>query len=156
LPLRFPGSTTAYSKIMEMTDAELLAKAAVWAAESEQCSGEAFNITNGDFNRWENIWPQLAHFFKMEYAPPQHLPLTKFMSDKEPVWNALVKKYNLLDYSFHDAAAWPFGEAVFNLEYDVMSDTTKSRRYGFHEYVDTEEMLFRLFTQFQKMRFIPS
>jgi hypothetical protein len=37
-----------------------------------------------------------------------------------------------------------------------MSDTTKSRRYGFLEWVDTEEMLFRLFTQFQKMRFIPA
>src|SRR5260221_7032389 len=46
-------------------------------------------------------------------------------------------------------------EAIFNLEYDIMSDTTKSRRFGFHEWVDTEEMLFRLFTQFQKMRFIP-
>jgi hypothetical protein len=37
-----------------------------------------------------------------------------------------------------------------------MSDTTKSRRYGFLEWVDTKEMLFRLFTQFQKMRFIPA
>jgi nucleoside-diphosphate-sugar epimerase len=156
LPLRFPGSTVAYGKIMEMTDAELLAKAVVWAAENDRCNGQAFNITNGDFNRWENIWPQLAEFFKMEYAPPQHLPLTQFMSDKEPVWNALVKKHGLLDYSFHDAAAWPFGEAVFNLEYDIMSDTNKSRQFGFHEWVDTEEMLFRLLTRFQKMRFITS
>jgi hypothetical protein len=37
-----------------------------------------------------------------------------------------------------------------------MSDTTKSRQYGFHEWMDTEEMLFRLFAQFQKMRFIPT
>jgi hypothetical protein len=51
--------------------------------------------------------------------PPQRLPLTTFMSDKEPVWKALVKKHNLLEYTFHDAAAWPFGEAVFNLGYDV-------------------------------------
>lgn len=156
LPLRFPGSAAAYRTVMEMTDAELLAKAIVWAGENDGCDGQAFNITNGDFNRWENIWAQLAEFFKMEYAPPQHLPLTQFMSDKEPVWKALVKKYNLLDYSFRDAAAWPFGEAVFNLEYDIMSDTNKSRQFGFHDWVDTEEMLFRLFTQFQKMRFIPA
>jgi hypothetical protein len=37
-----------------------------------------------------------------------------------------------------------------------MADTTKSRRFGFHDWVDTEEMLLRLFAQFQKMRFIPS
>jgi nucleoside-diphosphate-sugar epimerase len=155
LPLRFPGSTAAYSTVMEMTDAVLLAKAIVWAGENDLCDGQAFNITNGDFNRWENIWPRLAEFFQMEYAPPQRFPLAKFMSDKEPVWNALVKKYQLLDYTFQEAVAWPFGEAIFNLGYDVMSDTTKSRRFGFREWVDTEEMLFRLFDQFQKMRFIP-
>ncbi len=107
LPLRFPGSTTAYRAVMEMTDAELLAKAVVWAGGNDRCDGQAFNITNGDFNRWENIWPKLAEFFKMEYAPPQHLPLTQFMSDKEPLWKALVKKHRLLDYSFQDAAAPP-------------------------------------------------
>jgi len=31
------------------------------------------------------------------------------MSDKEPVWKNLIKKHNLLDYSFQEAAAWPFG-----------------------------------------------
>jgi nucleoside-diphosphate-sugar epimerase len=156
LPLRFPGSIAAYRAVMEMTDAELLAKAIVWAGESDSCDGHAFNITNGDFNRWENIWPRLAEFFKMEYAPPQRFPLAQFMSDKEPLWKTLVKKYDLLDYSFQEAAAWPFGEAIFNLDYDVMSDTTKARRFGFHDCVDTEEMLLRLFTRFQKMRFIPS
>jgi nucleoside-diphosphate-sugar epimerase len=156
LPFRFPGSMAAYQAIMEMTDAELLAKAMVWAGENDRCDGQAFNITNGDFNRWENIWPQLARFFNLEYAPPQRLPLTEFMSDKESVWKAIVKKHGLLDYAFHEAAAWPFGEAIFNLGYDVMSDTTKSRRFGFLEWVDTEEMLVRLFTQFQRIRFIPS
>jgi nucleoside-diphosphate-sugar epimerase len=156
LPLRFPGSTAAYRAVMEMTDAELLAKAIVWAGDDDRCDGQAFNITNGDFNRWENIWPGLAEFFKIEYAPPQRFPLAQFMSDKEPVWKTLVKKHGLLDYSFQEAAAWPFAEAVFNLGYDIMSDTNKARRFGFCEWVDTEEMLLRLFTQFQKMRFIPS
>jgi hypothetical protein len=78
------------------------------------------------------------------------------MSDKGAIWQSLVKQHGLLDYSFDTAVSWPFAEAVFNIEYNVMSDTTKSRRYGFLEWVDTEEMLFRLFTQFQKMRFIPA
>jgi nucleoside-diphosphate-sugar epimerase len=155
LPFRFPGSTTAYRAVMEMTDAELLAKAMVWAAENERCDGQAFNITNGDFNRWEHIWPRLAEFFRIDYAPPQRLPLTQFMSDKEAVWKALIQKHGLLEYSFQEAAAWPFGEAIFNIGYDVMSDTTKSRQYGFYEWVDTEEMLLRLLARFQEMRFIP-
>ncbi len=155
LPLRYPGSDKSYGALMEMTDADLLAKAMVWAGESERCDGQAFNITNGDLNRWRHVWPKLAEFFGMRYAPPQRFPLTQFMSDKAPIWDAMVKKYGLLDYSFRDAASWPFGEAVFNIDYDVISDTTKSRRFGFHEAVDTEEMLLRLFAQFQSMRFIP-
>jgi len=155
LPFRFPGSPKTYLTIMEMTDAELLAKAAVWAGVTDQCDGQAFNITNGDFNRWTNLWPRLADYFKLDYAPPQRLPLTQFMSDKDQLWNRLVKKHGLLEYTFQQAVSWPFGEAIFNIEYDIMSDTTKSRCYGFLEWVDTEEMLYRLFDQFQKMRFIP-
>jgi len=56
--------------LMEMTDAELLAKAMVWAGVNERCDGQAFNITNGDFNRWENVWPRLAEFFKLLRSPP--------------------------------------------------------------------------------------
>jgi nucleoside-diphosphate-sugar epimerase len=156
LPLRFPGSSDAYRALMEMTDAELLAKASVWAGENDHCDSNAFNITNGDFNRWENIWPRIAEYFKIEYAPPQRFPLAQFMSDKDVVWNRLVKRHDLLNYSFQEAASWPFAEAIFNLEYDVMSDTTKARRFGFYECVETEEMLLRLFDQFQKIRFIPS
>lgn len=156
LPLRYPGSPDAYRAVMEMTDAELLAKAMVWAAENQRCDGQAFNITNGDFDRWENIWPRLAQFFNMEYAPPRRFPLAQFMSDKAAVWQAIVAKHDLLDYPFREAAAWPFGEAIFNIDYDVMSDTTKARRFGFGEWVDTEEMLLRLFKEFQEMRFIPT
>jgi nucleoside-diphosphate-sugar epimerase len=156
LPFRYPGSPKSYGMIMEMTDAELLAKAMVWAGETERCDGEAFNITNGDFNRWEHLWPRLAEFFEMPTAPPQRFPLTQFMSDKDAVWQAIVNKHRLLDYSFKDAAAWPFGEAIFNIEYDVMSDTTKARQFGFHEVIETEEMLLRLFRKFQEMRFMPT
>ena len=156
LPLRYPGSARAYGMLGEMTDAVLLAKAMVWAGENPRCDGQAFNITNGDFHRWENTWPKLAEFFKMPVAPPQRFPLAQFMSDKAPIWRALIAKYRLLDYPFQDAAAWPFGEAVFNLEYDVLSDTTKARQFGFHEVVETQEMLLRQFAQFQSMRFIPT
>jgi hypothetical protein len=37
-----------------------------------------------------------------------------------------------------------------------MSDTTKARRFGFHEVVDTEEMLMRMMSDFQDLRLIPT
>ncbi len=155
LALRYPGSTEAYGLLMEMTDAELLAKAMVWAAENARCDGQGFNITNGDLVRWQYVWPRLAEFFGMPYGTPQRFPLALFMSDKGRLWDAMVKKYGLLPYGFHEAASWPFAEFVFNIEYDVISDMTKARQFGFCEAVDTEEMLLRLCAQFRKMRFIP-
>lgn len=156
LPFRYPGSSRAYGMLMEMTDAELLAKAMVWAAESDRCDGEAFNITNGDFQRWEHLWPRLAEFFGLPYAPPQRFPLAQFMSDKGAVWDRITAEQGLRNCSFQDAAAWPFGEAIFNIEYDVMSSLTKARQFGFHEVVDTEEMLKRLFLEFQQRGFVPA
>lgn len=67
---RFPGSAAAYHALMEMTDSTLLAKAIVWAGQNEACDGEAFNITNGDFNRWEHLWPRLADFFNLPCGSP--------------------------------------------------------------------------------------
>ncbi len=50
--------------ICEMTDAEHLARALVWAATHEPCANEAFNITNGDYIRWRNVWPEIASIFR--------------------------------------------------------------------------------------------
>jgi len=155
LPLRFPGRPGAYRAIAEMTDAEHLARAMVWAATDEKCANEAFNITNGDYFRWENLWPRIAESFGMAYGPPLQLPLTTFMRDKGTLWERMVQTYGLRPYRFEEIAAWGFGDALFNIEYDVMSDTGKARRLGFCDAVDTEEMFGRLIRQFRADRIIP-
>src|SRR5882724_8424012 len=81
IPMRFPGKPGAYDKIMEMTDAGLLAKATVWAATSPQCANKAFNITNGDLFRWNDLWPRLARYFELETASPLQMNLQSIMAD---------------------------------------------------------------------------
>ena len=44
---------------------------------------------------------------------------------------------------------------VFGCDWDVMSDVTKSRRFGFHDVVDSEEMFVRLMRQFRAERVVP-
>ena len=56
---------------------------------------------------------------------------------------------------YEEIAAWAFGDFVFASDYDIVSDTSKARRFGFHECVDTEEMLLRLFAEFRRNRVIP-
>lgn len=155
LPLRFPGKPGAYHSLLEMTDAELLAKAIVWAATNERCANQAFNITNGDLFRWNEMWPKIASYFEIETAPPLPMSLEIVMADKEPLWNDMVEKYGLVNNSYKDVSSWRFGDAVFSWDYDLIADGTKARRFGFHEYVATDEMFMNIFEDYRKRKIIP-
>ncbi|MFI5613977.1 SDR family oxidoreductase [Amycolatopsis sp. NPDC051903] len=152
LPLRFPGKPGAYDSLLEMTDAGLLAEATVWAATSTR--NEAFNIANGDLFRWSELWPKLAAYFELDTAPPLPMSLTTVMADKGPLWSELAAEYGLKP-GYDQVSAWPFGDFVFSWDYDVFADTSKSRRAGFHSYVDTERMFYRLFDDFRRDKIIP-
>jgi hypothetical protein len=54
-----------------MNDVALLAKAAEWAAETDWSDGEALNIPNGDFHRWEHLWPRRADHFRLPPCRPK-------------------------------------------------------------------------------------
>jgi len=154
LPLRFPGKTSAYRALAQVTDAAQLARASEWAALSAP-AGEAFNITNGDVFRWDQLWPSFARAFGMELAPPQAIPLSEFMRDKKPVWERIVSRHGLAPYAYETIAAWGFGDFIFNCDYDVISSTTKLRQAGFADVVDSEEMFLRMFEEFRRRRVIP-
>jgi nucleoside-diphosphate-sugar epimerase len=155
LPFRFPGKPGAYTAIYQVTDSAHFANACHWAALEPTCSNEAFNITNGDYFRWCNLWPRFAEFFGLPYAPPQTISLTSMMADKEELWNAIVAKHGLKPHAFADIAAWEFGDYVFGADWDVMSNVTKARRHGFHDVIDSEEMFLRLFQKFRDEKIIP-
>jgi nucleoside-diphosphate-sugar epimerase len=155
LPLRFPGTPSAYQALCQVTDASVLAKASVWAAAEPTAANEAFNITNGDAFRWENLWVKFAQFFDMEYAPPQAISLTEFMADKESLWNQMVEKYHLNPNSYQDIAAWALGDFIFRCDWDVLLDMTKARRASFHEVMDSEAMFLELFEAFRRNKVIP-
>lgn len=155
IPLRFPGRPGAYTSLIEMTDAGLLAEATVWAATSEASRNEAYNITNGDMFRWSSMWPKIAAFFDLEVAPPLPMSLSNVMADKETLWDSMVERYDLRSTPYSDVSSWEFGDFVFAWDYDVIADTSKARRAGFHAYVDTEAMFLRIFQDLRDQRLIP-
>ena len=120
-----------------------------------RCANQAYNITNGDYFRWQHVWPRIAAAFDMPAADPQPHALVEFMADKAPLWDAMVKKHGLQPYRFGEIAAWPFGDYVFNCDWDVMSNVTKSRLHGFQAVVDSEEMFVRLLGRFRAERIVP-
>ena len=151
LPLRFPGKPGAYGSLLEMTDADLLAEATIWATGHTG----AFNIANGDLFRWSELWPKLAAYFDLEVAPPLPMSLSVVMADKEPLWTSMMDRHGLAASYADVSASWAFGDFVFGWDYDVFADTSKARRAGFHTYVETEQMFYRLFDEFRKRRVIP-
>ena len=145
----------AYRALYQCTDAELLAHASCWMATAPGCGNTAYNITNGDLIRWENLWPAFARAFGMEPGPQRHMRLASFMADKAPVWEAMVRKYGLAPHRYADIVSWPYGDFVFATGYDVISDTGKARRAGFHECVDTGARFLEIFDTYRRERIIP-
>lgn len=143
LPLTFPGKPGAFTSIYQATHAPLLGRAMMWMSTTPGAANLAFNITNGDFFRYENIWPVFADYFGMEAGGVEQVDLKEFMADKEPVWDAIVAKYGLKPNPFSVVADWHFANYAFSNDWDVMSDTTRCRKHGFLEFLDTEDM-FRL------------
>jgi len=154
-PFAFPGRSGAGRSIYQVTDSAHFANAALWAATDARCANQAYNITNGDYFRWVDLWPRLAQVFDMRAAEPQPLPLVDFMADKSPLWDSMVRRHGLKPYRFDEVVAWPFGDYVFNTDWDVMSNVTKSRLHGFHDVVDSEEMFVRLLKKFREERIVP-
>lgn len=154
VPLRFPGSDAAWRALAQVTDAGLLARASEFVA-TKAPGGEAYNVTNGDIFRWEQLWPAFARDFGMETGWPLPMKLSDFMADKGPVWQRIVQKHGLKPYAYETIAAWGFGDFIFNCGYDVISSTTKLRQAGFSQMVDSEAMFLGMFAQFRRMKVIP-
>jgi nucleoside-diphosphate-sugar epimerase len=154
-PLDFPGTQANFAALYQCTDATLLAQAMAWIATEPQCANEAFNVTNGELIRWQNLWPRFAAFFGMAPGPVRTIKLADSMADKAPVWERIVAKYHLAPTPYAQTALWSYGDFIFNSGYDIISDTLKLRRAGFWETVDTESMFLRLFAHLRANRIIP-
>lgn len=156
VPLRFPGKPGAYDRLLEMTDAGLLARATVWAATNERVAGEAFNVGNGDLFRWSEMWPRVAAMFGVTVDAPLPMSLATIMADKAPVWQAMVQRHGLAPTPYGEVSAWPFGDAVFGWDYDMFGDGSKIRRAGFHEQVETESMFRDTFAEYRRRGVLPA
>ena len=155
LPLKFPGDPKAYRRVYQATDARLLGQAAHWALIDPRAENQAFNITNGDFFRWEQVWEWVAESFNMPLASPQRISLETFMSDKADLWRQLAKEHNLVAAELADLVDGSFGDYIFNCDWDVMASTIKARKHGFDRCLDSEEMFSRLLCEMADARLIP-
>jgi len=154
-PLRFPGSLAAYDALYQVTDAELLARATVWAGSEPRADGEIYNVTNGDQLRWRHLFPAVARHVGMEFAEPQPVPLAEAMADRRDVWERLVDRHGLVGTPYEDLVRWEFGEFIFTSGFDNVSSTIKLRQAGFGDCLDTEDRFLQLFDRLAHDKVIP-
>jgi nucleoside-diphosphate-sugar epimerase len=154
-PLYFPGSAANFHALYQCVDATLLAKAIAWISTAPACANQAFNVTNGDFIRWENLWPRFAEFFGMAAGPVKTVRLAQVMAHKAPVWERIVTEHRLRPMPYAQTALWSYGDFVFTPGYDHMSDTLKLRQSGFADCLDTGRMLLDAFQRLRDARVIP-
>jgi nucleoside-diphosphate-sugar epimerase len=154
---RWPGSEGQWSGICDITDARILAKHVVWALTAEGARNEAFNVVNGDFFRWNWLWPRLAKWFGVEAVgwegSVRHLEVE--MSDAQEIWTQLAKNFGLKEPNLDRLATAWHTDLDLGRPIEIMTDMTKSREAGFLEFQSTEKSFTDLFAVLRKEKLIP-
>jgi nucleoside-diphosphate-sugar epimerase len=158
LPLSFPGGPPY---LFELVDADLLARSMEWAALTPACRNEHFNIANGDVFVWHEVWPTVADALGMKVGPPQPISLAREMPKRAAEWAAIVKKYDLAaPADLHEFVGESFALTDFAFAHGakainpIVVSTIKARQAGFHDCVDSEDLLRRCFRRFQELRLL--
>jgi nucleoside-diphosphate-sugar epimerase len=130
LPLRFPGSREGWNTLQDTTDAELFGRATLWALGEDKAQNEIFNVSNGDVYRWRQLWKELAVFYNIPVAEPLAMSTVSEMSEKTPLWNAMVARYGLHATPYEQIANWSFVDWMLNFREETILSSIKIRRGG--------------------------
>ena len=155
LPLNFPGSAKAYEVRTQFTDSAMLARAIEWMATEPRCADQAFNIVNGDYPCWSELWPKFARGFGIGQGAPRAINLVQYMADKGHVWQRIINQHGLRPTALDTLVLWSYGDYVFKPEWDIMSSMEKARAFGFGEAVDSGAMFMRQFDHYRAQKIIP-
>lgn len=154
-PLDFPGLPAQFHALTELTDATHLARALHHMATAPACANAAFNVTNGDLIRWSHLWPRIADAYGIKTGVVRPMLLAEVMPGRDALWQAMVRRHRLVESRLEDLALWPFADALFRQTFDVVSSTTKLRKTGFADVVDTEEQFLAHLARYREQRHIP-
>jgi nucleoside-diphosphate-sugar epimerase len=156
-PLCFPGCG---GFVTEATDADLLARAIIWAGREPACANEILNVTNGDVLDWVSLWPAFGEIFQMPTGEADPMRLAISMPELSGVWDEVVGRHGLKSMAMAELVgdSWQFADAVFGYGGGARStllSTIKIRQLGFHECIDTEQMFRNQLAALQDLKVLP-
>jgi hypothetical protein len=77
------------------------------------------------------------------------------MSEKGPLWDAMVARYGLFPTPYEQIANWAFVDFMLNFPEETILSTIKIRQAGFADCIDTHESFKRQLRKSREMRIIP-
>lgn len=153
--LHWPGDPGFYGRLYQMVDVELLARAMAWVATTPAAANNAFNITNGDLFRWQQVWPRIAGFFELEVGEPRPVTISEAMADKGPIWDQLVANHGLRPYRLDQIVNWGYLDMALGNDFDQVSSLTKIVSTGWTDLWDTQATITRQLSKLRENRIIP-
>jgi nucleoside-diphosphate-sugar epimerase len=156
-PFQFPGSEAQWKGLSDVTDARMLAKQLMWAADTDAARNEAFNIANGDVFRWSWLWGKIADWFGVEARPYNGSiqPLEKAMANDHAAWRDIAQRHGLVEADLDRLASPWHTDLDLGRPIEVMTSMDRSRSLGFSAYQATDQSFFDLFSQLRADRLIP-
>lgn len=132
-----------------------IAKHIAWAGTEPNARNEAFNVSNDEVFRWEELWARIADYFAIPVAPYQITnPLAIRMANSGAAWDALVAQHALqplplscLNSAWHTALD-------LGRPRECLHSMVKSHALGFRETQDTEQSFIDVFDRLRAERII--
>ena len=157
LPLCHPGGG---GYVTEAIDTRLIARCLEWATKAATARNEIFNVTNGESITFPGLWPTLAGHFGMQMGEPDPQRLQEIMPTKAHIWEQIAKENQLrpVPYEKLVGPSWQFADFNFAAGKNpapVIVSTIKLRQAGFHDCIDTEDMLVELLELYQTEGILP-
>jgi nucleoside-diphosphate-sugar epimerase len=123
-PFIFPGSTTQWKSLKDMTDARLLARHLAWASRADNAKNEAFNVVNGDIFHWRRMWSRIAEYFGVEPVAPsgEPYPFEQQMADTAPIWEDTVHRYGLAESDLDRLVSWWHTDGDLGRDIECVTD----------------------------------
>jgi hypothetical protein len=101
------------------------------------------------------MWSVFAEFYDLPVAEPLAMSTVSEMSEKAPLWNAMVARYGLRSTPYDQIANWAFVDWMLNFGEETILSTIKIRHAGFGDSIDTHASFRRQLTRLRQMRIIP-
>ena len=81
--------------------------------------------------------------------------LHEWSRDKQPAWDAIVRKHSLAPTPLDSVADWAFADFHWAQGYDVVSSPQKLQRAGFAETIDSGQMLLAHLQRYRDAKILP-